>query len=103
MLNDEALGALEAARREYEQKVEEVLSRYGETAPSPCTTSGIPLKATYNPTDLAGFDYLRELGFPGEYPYTRGVTPLAIGPGDGRCGKSWEWAPPRRPTNASST
>ena len=76
MLNDEALEALEAARREYEQKVEEVLSLYGETAPSPCTTSGIPLKATYNPADLAGMDYLRDLGFPGEYPYTRGVAPL---------------------------
>jgi len=41
------------------------------------TNSGIPIKRLYTPLDLAekGFDYLNELGFPGEYPYTRGNTP----------------------------
>jgi methylmalonyl-CoA mutase N-terminal domain/subunit len=29
----------------------------------------------YTPLDLADFDYLNDLGFPGEYPYTRGVHP----------------------------
>jgi methylmalonyl-CoA mutase N-terminal domain/subunit len=29
----------------------------------------------YRPEELNGFDYLGELGFPGEYPYTRGVQP----------------------------
>ena len=29
----------------------------------------------YTPLDLEGFDYERDLGFPGEYPYTRGVQP----------------------------
>jgi methylmalonyl-CoA mutase N-terminal domain/subunit len=76
MLTDEAREALEVARREYEQKVADVLSRYGEALDTPYTTSGIPLKATYNPDDVAGLDYLRDLGFPGEYPYTRGVAPL---------------------------
>ncbi len=37
------------------------------------TISGDKVKALYTPTDLAGFDYERDLGFPGEYPYTRGV------------------------------
>ncbi|HXE32164.1 MAG TPA: methylmalonyl-CoA mutase family protein [Terriglobales bacterium] len=30
-------------------------------------------KSAYTPADLAGFDYDRELGAPGSYPYTRGV------------------------------
>ena len=36
-----------------------------------------PVESLYGPSDLAGmgFDYLRDLGFPGEYPYTRGTTP----------------------------
>jgi methylmalonyl-CoA mutase N-terminal domain/subunit len=36
-----------------------------------------PVKGLYAPTDLdaIGFDYLRDVGFPGEYPYTRGTTP----------------------------
>jgi methylmalonyl-CoA mutase, N-terminal domain len=39
------------------------------------TESGIPVKALYTPLDLAGSDYQADLGFPGEYPYTRGVYP----------------------------
>jgi methylmalonyl-CoA mutase N-terminal domain/subunit len=39
------------------------------------TSSGRPVKPVYKPDDLGGFDYLGELGFPGEYPYTRGVQP----------------------------
>ena len=76
MLKQEALEALEQARRQYEAKVAEVLDCYGQTGEPPTTTSGIPLKAVYTSTDLAGMDYLRDLSFPGEYPFTRGVAPL---------------------------
>ena len=76
MLNKEALKDLEEARLEYEKRVADVLSRYGESSEPPRTTSDIPLKAAYTPKDLEGFDYLQDLGFPGEYPYTRGIAPL---------------------------
>jgi methylmalonyl-CoA mutase N-terminal domain/subunit len=41
------------------------------------TDVGIAVKPLYTPADLdlAGFDYLRDLGFPGEYPFTRGDRP----------------------------
>ncbi len=39
------------------------------------TDSGIPVKALYTPLDVAGNDYRSTLGFPGEYPFTRGVDP----------------------------
>ncbi len=39
------------------------------------TSSGKPVEPLYTPEDLDGFDYLEKLGFPGEYPYTRGVQP----------------------------
>jgi methylmalonyl-CoA mutase N-terminal domain/subunit len=39
------------------------------------TVSGRTIKELYTPADLAGFDYFRDLNFPGEYPYTRGVHP----------------------------
>ena len=41
------------------------------------TESGIPVKPVYTPLDLQDkrFDYLGDLSFPGEYPYTRGVRP----------------------------
>lgn len=38
---------------------------------------GIDIAALYTPADLADrdFDYLHDLGFPGQYPFTRGLTP----------------------------
>jgi len=37
------------------------------------TVSGLPVAPLYTPADVAGLDYERDLGVPGEYPYTRGV------------------------------
>ncbi len=39
------------------------------------TTSSVPLRRIYTPADNASLDYMRDLGFPGAYPYTRGVQP----------------------------
>jgi len=39
------------------------------------TSSGIPLKNSYTPADLADFDPLKDLGAPGKYPFTRHVQP----------------------------
>lgn len=39
------------------------------------TLSGIPVAPLYTPADIADTDYLRDLGFPGKEPYTRGVYP----------------------------
>jgi methylmalonyl-CoA mutase N-terminal domain/subunit len=37
------------------------------------TSSHMPVKALYTPADLKGSDYESEVGYPGEYPFTRGV------------------------------
>src|SRR5262245_41044733 len=37
------------------------------------TVSGHPIRELYTESDLEGFDPARDLGQPGEYPYTRGV------------------------------
>ncbi|MGY5860483.1 MAG: methylmalonyl-CoA mutase family protein [Candidatus Thorarchaeota archaeon] len=39
------------------------------------TTSSRPIKAIYTPLDIPDSDYMKDLGFPSEYPYTRGVQP----------------------------
>src|SRR5437773_10377214 len=38
------------------------------------TPDGVEIRPTYGPADGA-VDYLRDLGFPGEYPFTRGIYP----------------------------
>lgn len=37
------------------------------------TISGKEIKELYTPAELHGFDYQKDLGFPGEYPFTRGI------------------------------
>jgi methylmalonyl-CoA mutase N-terminal domain/subunit len=39
------------------------------------TSSNVDIDTVYTPEDLPDSDYLRDLGFPGEYPFTRGVQP----------------------------
>jgi len=39
------------------------------------TSSGTEVDVLYTPEDLTSWDYLEKLGFPGQYPYTRGVQP----------------------------
>ena len=39
------------------------------------TISGIEIKGLYSPIDLGEFDYFEKLGFPGEFPFTRGIHP----------------------------
>ncbi|MBN1953448.1 MAG: methylmalonyl-CoA mutase family protein [Anaerolineae bacterium] len=63
------------AKKEWEaQCVAPVLARYPERQESFATLSGIPIERVYTPADVA-VDYAEQLGFPGEYPFTRGVQP----------------------------
>ena len=47
------------------------------TAPSadPETSSHIPVRTLYGPADLENWNYENEAGYPGDFPYTRGVQP----------------------------
>lgn len=67
---------IKEAREKWEQgTLAKTLNRFPERQAEFTTDSGIPIKRLYTPEDLEGWDYLNELGFPGEYPYTRGVQP----------------------------
>jgi len=55
--------------------LEKVVSKSKEREPSFETTSGIEVKRLYTPLDVDAVDYREDLGFPGEYPFTRGVQP----------------------------
>jgi methylmalonyl-CoA mutase N-terminal domain/subunit len=37
------------------------------------TISGVPIEPLYGPEDLRGIDWQRDIGAPGEFPYTRGI------------------------------
>ena len=62
-------------KKAYEAAVAKALAKGPERKENFTTSGGIPLKRTYTPEDVNGVDYAKDLGFPGAYPYTRGVQP----------------------------
>jgi len=61
--------------RKWEQAYQQELSLCGEKEKEFTSISGRAIKALYTPLDLKDFDYGRDLGFPGQYPFTRGIHP----------------------------
>jgi methylmalonyl-CoA mutase N-terminal domain/subunit len=59
----------ESARERWQR---EAASAHKRPQP-PTTVSGVPIDALYTPDDLAGLDPEHALGYPGQYPFTRGV------------------------------
>jgi len=69
---------LDEIRRQKEKWGKETLNKSFDKLPERGqfrTSSDIPVSQVYTPGDIAELDYLRDLGFPGEYPLTRGVYP----------------------------
>jgi methylmalonyl-CoA mutase, N-terminal domain len=64
-MSDESIQAKQTA---YDAKVEKVIVKNPER-------KNLPYNRLYTPLDLENFDYERKLGFPGDFPYTRGVQP----------------------------
>ena len=66
--------AVERDHEEWERTtLQASLKRFPRRRPGFSTISGIPIKDLYTPADRRGEDYLRNSGFPGQYPYTRGI------------------------------
>ncbi len=61
-------------RKGAKDRWEEAYSKTPERDAEFSTMSGVPIKPLYTPEDVEG-DYDEKLGYPGEYPYTRGVYP----------------------------
>jgi methylmalonyl-CoA mutase, N-terminal domain len=61
-------------KRWEDQTLKPLIQQFPERKPEFNTPSGIPIPPIQTPTDPDP-DYLEQLGFPGEYPYTRGVQP----------------------------
>ncbi|RLI22156.1 methylmalonyl-CoA mutase, partial [Candidatus Bathyarchaeota archaeon] len=76
MFREEKLEEIKKRMEKWEREtVPKSLERMPERKREFLTNSNIPIKRVYTPLDVKDFDYLRDLGFPGEYPFTRGVYP----------------------------
>jgi len=64
---------IKKAKDSWQSRVEKGLAKRPERKKEFTTISGLPIQRCYTPDDIGDLDYLRDLNFPGEYPFTRGV------------------------------
>jgi methylmalonyl-CoA mutase, N-terminal domain len=73
---EEELARLRDARRRWEEgSLARTLERSPERRDSFETLSGLPTDRLYTPEHVSDLDYERDLGFPGDFPFTRGIQP----------------------------
>jgi methylmalonyl-CoA mutase, N-terminal domain len=65
----------EQEKRWEQQTLEPALKKIPERDIPFTTVSGVPIKRLYTPVDVQNIDFEKEIGWPGEYPYTRGIHP----------------------------
>ncbi|MCR4399190.1 MAG: methylmalonyl-CoA mutase family protein, partial [Firmicutes bacterium] len=76
MFDRERLDGIKKAREAWEGGLlKSVLSKHPESKARFVTGSNLPVERLYTPEDIGAMDYERDLGFPGQFPYTRGVQP----------------------------
>ncbi|MEO7665497.1 MAG: methylmalonyl-CoA mutase family protein, partial [Dehalococcoidia bacterium] len=68
-------GTGESHKRWLETKYAKAVEKAGERKDTDFRTSSVPVEPLYTPADTSGVDYDRDIGNPGEYPFTRGVQP----------------------------
>ncbi len=78
MWDKKQLKDIENGMRDWEEKcLKEALEDKPERKERFLTDTGLDVKRVYTPLDLAemNFDYSKDLGLPGQYPFTRGIRP----------------------------
>ena len=76
MFKEEEMNQINEQRKTWEKNtLNKTLDRFPERKESFVTGSGKEIERLYSPEDISEIDYNRDLNFPGQYPYTRGVQP----------------------------
>ena len=73
MFDKDQLKKIDQAFSSWKEGIEKQTKKHPERSPEFKTLSEQSVERLYTPVDNASMDYERDLGFPGEYPYTRGV------------------------------
>jgi len=75
VFNQKIFNDIEKEEKKWQEELAKVFAAKPERLERFSTVSNQEIKSIYLPTDVRDQDYLKDLGFPGEYPFTRGVQP----------------------------
>ena len=65
----------ESKKKWEDETITKTVNRFPERKDKFVTISGLPTERLYTPLDTVDLNYENDLGFPGQYPFTRGVQP----------------------------
>jgi len=75
MFKEDQLKKVKEEKEKWIEDVSKILCETPERLPRFSTVSDLEIKGLYTPDDIQSIDYSRDIGFPGIYPFTRGVQP----------------------------
>lgn len=75
MFKEDQLKKVGEEKKRWVDDLSKMLSETPERLPRFTTISDLEIKGLYTPEDIKGIDHSRDIGFPGIYPFTRGVQP----------------------------
>jgi methylmalonyl-CoA mutase N-terminal domain/subunit len=75
MFSEEQMQKVQKGKEAREKELHSHLAKFPERKERFSTVSDLTIKDIYSPEDMQEVDYERDLGFPSQYPYTRGVQP----------------------------
>jgi methylmalonyl-CoA mutase N-terminal domain/subunit len=75
MFTEEQMRKVDKGKEAWEKELQSRQSNNPERRSRFSTISDLQIKNIYSPEDLQEMDYERDLGFPSQYPFTRGVQP----------------------------
>jgi methylmalonyl-CoA mutase N-terminal domain/subunit len=75
MFKEDKLKKVEKEKKKWIEDVSKILCETPERLSRFTTVSDLEIKGLYTPDDTKDIDYSRDIGFPGVYPFTRGVQP----------------------------
>jgi len=96
--NQKIMDEIREEHKKWQKKLDEIFRASPERLARFSTVSDKEIKNLYTPEDVGKEHFEKDLGFPGEYPFTRGVSPPCIGAGYGPCACSPVLAQPRTRT-----
>jgi methylmalonyl-CoA mutase N-terminal domain/subunit len=75
MFREDKLKEIGEEKKKWVEDLAEILRETPERLPRFSTVSDLEIKSLYTPEDIKDINYSSDIGFPGTYPFTRGVQP----------------------------
>ncbi len=75
VFRDEIFDEIKKEKEKWEENYKKSCERVPERLEEFTTVSGMKINPIYTPEDIKDFDYVKDLNFPGSYPFTRGIQP----------------------------